>query len=362
MASVNVNLKDNPYRIIVGKKILDQLGGYLKALKLGQDAVIITDPVINKLYSGTVIKSLRKYGFSVKVLIVPPGERTKSAQYAIKLLEEIAKYDVLKKIFIVALGGGVIGDLSGFVASIYKRGKPYVQVPTTFLAQIDSAIGGKTAIDLSVGKNYVGAFYQPKLVFSDIAALRTLDKRQLRNGLAEAVKYGVITDKRLFTYLEKNYGRVLNADTQALEHVVLRCSRIKTRIVLADEKETKGIRTVLNFGHTIGHAIEAAGKFKQYHHGEAIALGMRVAASISHRLGLLGQLDVDRLNCLLSAIGLPNRIKKVSLKDILWIMNYDKKFVSGTNRFVIAVEIGGVKVKENIPFKVIKEAILEYMP
>jgi len=199
--SIPVPLKANAYDIVTGHNILSKLGARLKSLKIGKDAVIITNPVIHKHHGKALISGLKKNGFSVKVLEVPAGERSKSAKTAFRLIEEIARYDCLKQVFIIAFGGGVVGDLAGYVAAAYKRGIPYVQVPTTLLAQVDSAIGGKVAIDLAVGKNLVGAFYQPKVVWSDVAVLSTLTKRQIRNGLAEVVKYGVIADQKFFKYV-----------------------------------------------------------------------------------------------------------------------------------------------------------------
>lgn len=360
MKTINVSLKENSYRIFIGQNTLGKLGAYLKTLRLGKDAVVITTSNIRRLHGKALVAGLERNGFSVKVFEVPDGERSKSAKYAFKLMEQIARYDILKNVFIVAFGGGVIGDLAGYVAAAYKRGIPYVQVPTTFLAQIDSAIGGKVAIDLPVGKNLVGAFHQPKVVWSDVALLTTLSRRQLRNGMAEAVKYGVIADQRLFYYLFRNYNMVLDADKKVLEEVVVQCSHIKTNVVLKDEKETKGIRTILNFGHTVGHAIEAAGGFSYYHHGEAIALGMRVAADISCQMRIFNNADAALLNTLLTNIGLPQVIQKVKTQDILRLMQHDKKFVAGRNRFVLAQRIGKVKVVEGVKTDVITSAIRRY--
>ncbi len=360
MRSIPVPLKTNAYKIVVGDHILSKLGAKLKSLKIGKDAIIITNPLIRKYHGKALISGLKKSGFSVKVLEVPAGERSKSAKVAFRLIEDIARYDRLKKVFIIAFGGGVVGDLAGYVAAAYKRGIPYVQVPTTLLAQVDSAIGGKVAVDLAFGKNLIGAFYQPRIVWSDVALLSTLSKRQVRNGLAEVVKYGVIADAKFFKYIAKNNKNLLGLDPQALVHVVERASRIKRDVVVADEKETKGIRTILNFGHTIGHAIETAGKYDQYHHGEAVALGMRVAAHISRQKRMCCLRDVSALDELLSTLALPERIKNVKISDILRIMKHDKKFLSGCNRFVLMVRIGKVKVLENISPAVIKKAIKAY--
>ncbi len=354
---VDMRLNKNSYPICIGHDILGQFPVHIRHLKLGKDAVIVSHPVIERLHGVRLSAALTKAGYSVKVFNVPEGESSKSALFALRLIEQIAAYDVGRKIFIIALGGGVVGDLTGFVSAIYKRGIPYIQVPTTLLAQIDSAIGGKTAIDLKYGKNLVGAFYQPKLVFSDTKVLKTLTRRQIQNGLAEAVKYGVIADPALFVYLEKNYKLFLKGDARVLTYIVERCSRIKARVVMADERETKGLRTILNFGHTVGHAIEAASRYGQYQHGEAVALGMRAAAAISGGMGLLKSADAGRLNHLLDHIGLPGKINRVKLKDIVALMRHDKKFVGGKNRFVLAGQIGRVKVVSNVPMDLITSAI-----
>ncbi|HOW36017.1 MAG TPA: 3-dehydroquinate synthase [Candidatus Omnitrophota bacterium] len=361
MQTVNVSLKHNSYKICIGCRVLPQLGKLLRALSIGQDAVIITNGYINKLYGKAVVSILKKSGFSAKVFLVPDSEESKSADVVFDLIKKIAAYDVKKNIFIIAFGGGVVGDAAGFVASMYKRGIPYIQVPTTLLAQIDSAIGGKVAIDLSVGKNLVGAFYQPRLVLSDTALLATLDKRQIRNGLAEAVKYGVIRDRRLFNYISNNYKKLLSCDLKALAEVVRCCSKIKAGVVSADEKERKGIRTILNFGHTLGHAIETAGGYRRYHHGEAIALGMRIAADISCRLGVMKEGDSLRLGQLLSSIGLPSAIKGVRASDITEAVSHDKKFRDRKNRFVLPTKIGQVRIVEGVPIGIITQVIKTYL-
>jgi 3-dehydroquinate synthase len=357
MKVIPVRLKTDPYDIVVGNGILSGLGAKLKNQNIGKNAVVITNPIIHQCHGQALTAGLKQNGFSVKVLEVPAGERSKSVKAAFRLITEIARYDQLKKIFIIAFGGGVVGDLAGYVAAAYKRGVPFVQVPTTLLAQVDSAIGGKVAIDLPYGKNLVGAFYQPKIVWSDTAVLSTLSQRQIRNGLAEIVKYGVIADKGFFQYVAKNYKRLLALDAPAIEHVVQRSSRIKRDVVVADEKETKGIRSILNFGHTVGHAIEAAGKYNQFHHGEAIALGMRVAAHISYQKNICLREDVEALNAVLSNIGLPQRIRGVTTSAILRYMQHDKKFLAGKNRFVLMKGLGAVKLVEGVPLGMIRKAI-----
>jgi 3-dehydroquinate synthase len=232
-------------------------------------------------------------------------------------------------------------------------------VPTTLLAQVDSSIGGKTAVDLSEGKNLVGAFYQPRMVFSDIALLKTLNKRQLSSGLAEVIKYGMIKDAKLFNYIEKNRKDIMNLKAGALEHIVEVCARIKAQIVSLDEREEKGLRTILNFGHTIGHAIESASGFNKYNHGEAIGLGMLTALGISLKLGLIKEPLLKRAESLIKNVGLPVRIEKVSIEKILKSHYHDKKFMGAKNKFVLIEGLGKTKIVKNIPLSLIKTAIEE---
>lgn len=360
ISKISVKLKDNPYSIAIGHGILRDVPRFIRGLGFGKDALIISHPSIERLYGVPLTAALKKAGYTVKALNVPEGEKSKSASCALRLLKQISAYDVGKDIFIIALGGGVVGDLAGFVAAIYKRGVPYIQVPTTLLAQIDSSIGGKTAIDLETGKNLVGAFYQPGLVLADTKVLKTLDKRQVRNGLAEAVKYGIIGDTKLFSYIEANHKKFLKGEAEVLNFIVRRCAQIKAGIVSKDEKETKGLRTVLNFGHTVGHAIEAAGRYDQYHHGESVGLGMRVAARISVSMGFLTAAEELRINQLISSVGLPEKIAGVPLAKILDLMQHDKKFTAGHNRFVLVEKIGRVKVVRDIPAGIITQAIRSY--
>jgi 3-dehydroquinate synthase len=225
------------------------------------------------------------------------------------------------------------------------------------LAQVDSSIGGKTGVDLSQGKNLVGAFYQPRLVFSDIEFLKTLNLKQLRSGLAEVIKYGIIKDLELFQYLERHHQDILFLRQLALEFIVRRCSYIKAKIIEQDEREEKLIRTILNFGHTMGHAIEAAGNFRKYNHGEAVSLGMLVASDISRSLGLINYEPCQRIENLIKAVGLPTKIKEVSLSDIINAHYRDKKFIGAKNRFVLIEGIGKTRIVDNIPLKIVRGAL-----
>ncbi|MFA5276624.1 MAG: 3-dehydroquinate synthase [Candidatus Omnitrophota bacterium] len=357
MKIIKVNLKKRSYKIIVGSGILKRLGREIRALNLGRDAFIITNNLIRNKFAKALESSLRASGITVRFRIIPDSEKSKSVETAAAVIKDLAGFDKARRVFIISFGGGVVGDLGGFVASIYKRGVPYVQIPTTLLAQVDSAIGGKTAIDLSAGKNLVGAFYQPRLVVSDTGFLQTLSSRQLKTGLAEVIKYGIIKDKELFFFLEKNYKPVLKKKQAYLRFIVERCSKIKAAIVSKDEREEKGLRTILNFGHTLGHAIETAGRYKSYNHGEALAIGMLLAGDISVALGLTDNETLGRIEKVIKEIGLPVTIEKINPEKIISAHYKDKKFTGKRNRFVLCAGIGRVKVVDNIPLGIIKEAL-----
>lgn len=357
MHTLKLNLKARSYNIIIGSGVISALGKYLSRLNFAKDAYIITNRLIKRHCGRALTDSLANYGFNYKFKIIPDTEKSKDIKIAALVINDLAKFALKKRPFIIALGGGVVGDLSGFVASIYKRGIPYIQVPTTLLAQVDSSIGGKTAIDLSEGKNLVGAFYQPGLVLSDIALLKTLNRRQLSNGLAEAIKYGVIKDRGLFVYLEKNYKNIIKREEGALEYIVTACAKIKAGIVSLDEREEKGLRTALNFGHTIGHAIEAASGFNKYNHGEAVALGMLIASEISVKLNLIQDSLLKRIESLIANAGLPVRIKSISVEGILSKYYHDKKFIGSKNRFVLLSGLGRTKIVKAIPLRIIRWAI-----
>lgn len=359
MTSIKVNLKNRSYNILVGRHILENAGKEIRALNIGDNAYIITNALIKNKYGSILKKSLKQAGIGVKFSLIPDTEKSKSINTASKILTDIASFSKNKKVFIIALGGGVVGDLSGFTASIYKRGTPYVHIGTTLLAQVDSSIGGKTGVDLPQGKNLIGTFYQPKMVISDVNLLKTLDKRQLSSGLAEVIKYGIIKDKKLFEYLESNIEKILKRDLITFEFIVRRASSIKADIVERDELEKKGLRTILNFGHTLGHAIEAAGKYAYYNHGESVSIGMLIASDISAMMRLSNKTITKRIENLLKRTKLPTAIGKIiSLNKIIKAHYQDKKFSGKENRFVLLKDIGKVKVVKNIPQDVIKKAIL----
>lgn len=349
MKTIKVNLKERSYDVLIGSKISGSLGKYIKKIGLGNDAYCVTNSLIKRKYGQVLKNSLSAEGFDLRFKLIADTEKSKSLNTAEKVINDLALYDKKKSPFIIAFGGGVVGDLAGFVASIYKRGIPYIQIPTTLLAQVDSSIGGKTAVDLTAGKNLAGSFYQPRLVISDVILLKSLDARQLRSGLAEVIKYAAIKDPAMFNYLEKNYKKILSRDPSTLEFIVGRCSRIKAGIVAEDEREQKGIRTILNFGHTIGHAIEAASGYRGYNHGEAVALGMAAALDISKETGLLKANTALRIENLIKKSGLPVKIKNLSLARIMRAQYKDKKFKGAKNRFVLLKDIGKVQIKEDLP-------------
>jgi len=357
MHKQKVNLGKRSYQIIIGSGIFHQFGAHLKKLNIGTDAFIITNTFLKNRYGAKLLQVLSASGFNCYFKLVVDSEKAKSIETAAIVIKDLAKFDQEKKVFIIAFGGGVVGDLAGFVASVYKRGISYIQVPTTLLAQVDSAIGGKTAVDLDLGKNLVGAFYQPKLVFSEINLLKSLDLTQLRCGMAEVIKYAVIKDQELFNFLENKYRQVLRRDPAVLETIIHACSRIKAEIVCRDEKETLGLRSILNFGHTIGHAIETAAGYQGYNHGQAVSLGMMVAVDLSNRLGLINEKLALRIRNLIKLYGLPVKIKGVSVDKIIRAHYHDKKFSGKENKFVLIEAIGKPRIRRNIELDLIKAAV-----
>jgi len=357
MRKIKVDLGQRSYNILIGRNIINDLGRQLQKLNLGTDAYIITNAWLKNKYGAILRKALFRGGFNAHFKVVLDSEKSKSLETASLVIKYLARFDNEKKVFIIAFGGGVVGDLAGFVASVYKRGVSYVQIPTTLLAQVDSSIGGKTAVDLSLGKNLVGAFYQPRLVFTEINFLRSLNKEQLASGLAEVIKYAIIKDRKLFNFLEDKYQAVLKGNLKALESIVNACSSIKAGIVNRDEKEVLGLRTILNFGHTIGHAIEAASGYKGYNHGQAIALGMVVAAGISRELGLIDLCMAMRIEKLIKLYGLPVKLKGVAIDKIIDAHYHDKKFVGKENKFVLITGIGSPKIVRNVRLDLIKEVV-----
>jgi len=347
------------YDILVGHNILHKIGQHIKPLHLGNSAFIITSPTIGKLYLKPLVQGLKSAGFkNIQTNLVPDGEKFKSFSSYQRLMGQMLKFsgNGEKKIFIINMGGGVIGDLGGFVAATFKRGTDYIQVPTTLLAFVDCGIGGKTGIDFNGVKNIVGAFHQPKLVYADLSLLKTLNKREMKSGFAEVVKYGVIHSPTFFEFIENNIDKVFSLDKKVIEQIAVQSYSIKADIVRKDEFDTKGIRMQLNYGHTIGHAVESASRYA-YRHGEAISLGMVCASDIAVKLGILEKDTSARIESLLIKIGLPVRIKNHNIDEIMNFFWRDKKFVNGKNRFVMATKIGKTKIIEDIQARIITDVI-----
>jgi 3-dehydroquinate synthase len=343
MRIVQVPLGHRSYAIKVGSGLLSRLGAECAQLKLGSRCAVITDSNVGKLFAKAALKSLAASGFEPVLISVPAGEKSKRLAVVEKCYDQLAAHRLERKSFIVALGGGVVGDLAGFVAATYLRGVPFVQVPTTLLAQVDSSVGGKTGVNLRAGKNLVGAFYQPELVLCDLDALKILPEREYISGLAEVIKYGVIYDAILFAQLERNLPKLLQREVATLANVIARCCEIKADVVGQDETES-GLRAILNFGHTIGHAIENSSGYGKFLHGEAIAIGQVAAAKLSQKILSLPSGEVERIEKLFVRAGLPVTIKlnAARRKKFFAALKLDKKVSDGEIKFVLAEKIGRV--------------------
>jgi 3-dehydroquinate synthase len=303
------------------------------------------------LYGRVVLRALRQAGFSPFFIVVPDGEQAKTVKWMANILDALVTQRVERQDVILALGGGVTGDVAGFAASTYLRGIPFVQVPTTLVAQVDSSVGGKTGVNHPQGKNLIGAFYQPRMVVIDPRVLKTLPPRQWIAGLAEVIKYGMIADKPFFEYLEHHVEGLRNQSDDVMPHVLRRCCEIKAEVVAGDEREVvagdereSGRRRILNYGHTVGHALEAWGHYKKWIHGEAVGLGMVQEASMAQYLGLCSKDVVERQDDLIKSVGLPSSMPKMKFLDLWQAMQHDKKVIKGDIHCVLPKEIGDVRV------------------
>ena len=358
MRIVHVRLGARSYDIKIGPGLLKQLGRECVRLGLGHRCAIISDRKVAPRFAGVVRKTLMQEGFKPLLITVPAGETAKSLSSVHACYDRLAAHRLERKSFIIALGGGVVGDLAGFVAATYLRGIAFVQVPTTLLAQVDSSVGGKVGVNLKAGKNLVGSFHQPRLVLCDLKTLNTLPVREYRSGLAEVIKYGIIHDADLFARLERDLPRLLNREPKTLATVVARCCEIKADVVGQDETES-GVRAILNFGHTIGHALEAISSYGTYLHGEAISPGQIAAAEISARMLGLPAREVDRIRLLFRRAGLPAqlRLSTVQRRKLFEAMRLDKKVSGGEIKFVLARRIGRVEWGQRVPDQLIHEAL-----
>ena len=355
MKRIKIRLGTNSYEVHVGSGLLEQMGRQLIENGFTGKLVIITNPIVKRLYGDTLKENLAGEGFKVIILSVPDGEDQKSLETAGRLYNELTECYAERTTPILALGGGVIGDLTGFVAATYLRGVPLIQVPTTLLAQVDSSIGGKVAVNHDQLKNIIGAFYQPRLVVTDISTLKTLPAKEFTNGLAEVIKSAVVWEEEFFTFLETNLEKIKSLDDRALEEAVFRSAKIKAEIVEKDEKEL-GLRSILNYGHTIGHAIETASDFK-VGHGEAVAIGMIAAAKISNKLGILDKNELVRLEGVIERAGLPTEIPNLIVERIIQAMKHDKKILMGKIRFILPKSIGNVFITDEVSPSLINQVL-----
>jgi 3-dehydroquinate synthase len=355
MRTVTVELGQRSYPIFIGGGLLDR-ADLLAPHLASRRAAVVTNSTVSSLYLGRLSEALERAGTEVVACVVPDGEEHKNWQTLSQIFDTLLQHRCERSTTLIALGGGVVGDLAGFAAAVYQRGVPFVQAPTTLLAQVDSAIGGKTAINHPLGKNMIGAFHQPRLVVSDISTLTTLPDRELSAGLAEVIKYGLITDREFLGWLEANIDRLVARDADALGQAVQRSCENKARIVAKDERES-GERALLNLGHTFGHAIETGLGYGRWLHGEAVAAGMVMAARLSARLGHLSEQDVERIEALLRRAHLPVEAPALGASEYLELMAHDKKVQDGRVRLVLLRSIGQAYVTADYPAGELREVL-----
>jgi len=352
-----VELGERSYPVYVGSGLIGSIGTLInKHISSFEKSAVVTSDPIWRAHGGGLLESLEKKGINVTVAMAPDGEEAKSWFVAEKLVGDLLEHGLGRQSMIIAFGGGAVGDLAGFVASIYLRGVRFIQVPTTLLAQADSSLGGKTAVNHPKGKNLIGSFHQPSLVLSDTNLLRTLPRKEILSGLGEVVKHGVVADQALFKFIEDNTEKLVSADPHALAHVVERSVAIKGPLVALDERDSKGDRAILNYGHTTGHALEILSKLEMGH-GEAVALGMIVASRISERLGLVTSTDTERMRRLLFKLGFDLDPPPFNPIEIVGKMYSDKKALKGSIRFVLPTGIGSPPILRVVSEDLVVQAL-----
>jgi 3-dehydroquinate synthase len=355
MQTLSVALGERSYPIHVGSGLIGRADLIVPVLARKKVAVV-TNATVAPLFMERLAGPLAREGVEVVRIVVADGEAHKDWRTLNAVFDALLEKRCGRDTTLIALGGGVIGDLAGFAAATYQRGVEYVQVPTTLLAQVDSSVGGKTAINHPLGKNMIGAFHQPRLVLADVDALATLPERELRAGLAEVIKHGLIRDAAFFAWLEENIERLLSRDAEALVHAVLRSVAIKAEIVAQDERES-GLRGVLNFGHTFGHAIETGLGYGAWLHGEAVAAGMAMAADLSRQLGYLSEAEAGRVRALLQRAGLPTAAKGIAPARMQQLMSIDKKVKEGRIHFVLLERLGAATLRDDVPSAAINHTL-----
>lgn len=348
-----------PHRVLVGRGLLNRLGSRVRKRPTGRKCAIISDSNVAPFYADHVQRSLASAGFQSTLITIPAGETSKTLAQAGAICDRMVAAGLDRHSFVIGLGGGMVGDISGFVAAIYHRGIPHVQIPTTLLAMVDSSIGGKTGVDTRVGKNLLGAFHQPALVIDDVDVLKTLPTREFNQGFAEIIKHAVIADAKMFRTLQRwKDGSSLASGALALQRLIKRNIQIKSKIVTKDERDQTGQRAILNFGHTIGHAIERAGDYRKFLHGEAVSLGIVAASAVSIEKAGLPPGQRNAIVDLLGRSGLPTRLPaKFPRKQILEAIKFDKKFESGKIRFVVTSKIGSAYLTNDVTLDDIRKAL-----
>ncbi len=358
---VSVNLGARSYPIHIEWGSLKDAPVHLESLRLNTHLFLVTHPELRERYGEPLQNTLAEAQFQITLALVPQGEESKSLHIAGRLYDRMVEAKLSRDSAVVALGGGVIGDLAGFVASTYMRGIRFIQIPTTLLSQVDASVGGKVAINHPLAKNLIGAFHQPSFVLMDPSTLTTLSAREIRAGLAEVVKYGVIHDEVFFDYIEDHLQELLDLSPGPVEHILRRSCEIKARVVEQDERETGGLRAILNFGHTIGHAIEAVSGYGQLLHGECVAIGMVAATRLAIRTGMCQPVVEDRLTRLLIRIGLPVGIPGKHFDDLLQAMKLDKKGQAGKIRLVLPDKIGAVRLVDDVAEESLRHSVESVM-
>ena len=355
MRQVRVELEKNSYDIYIGNDLSKNILKFVNDSKFSKKAMVVTDTNVEKIFLDKLISILHDTGLEIKSIIIPAGETSKSLSHAETLYTEAIKFGLDRKSAIFALGGGVVGDLTGFIAATYLRGVPFIQIPTSLLAQVDSSVGGKVAVNHKLGKNLIGAFYQPKSVFIDLNMIKTLPKREIASGLGEIVKYGIISDSELFDYIDDKAQQILNLENEVMEHIITRSCEIKAEVVSKDEQEG-GLRRILNFGHTMAHAIEEVTNYSRYTHGEAVAVGMIGAAYISYKLGRINENKLNRIKKLIDKLGMVSHAEGCD-KDLMFEAIFrDKKTINGKINWVLMDDIGKVSIVSDVPDDLVKEA------
>ena len=355
MRKIRVELGENSYDIYIGGGLIDELKNFIYDSKFSKTMMIAADTNTEVIFKNKYASAFDYFDGRSRVFVIPAGETSKTLSHAEEMYTAAIESGLDRKSAIFAFGGGVVGDLTGFVAATYLRGVPFVQIPTSLLAQVDSSVGGKVAVNHKLGKNLIGAFYQPKAVFIDLDMLKTLPKREIASGLGEIVKYGIISDSELFDYIDKNSKRILKLDSEVMEHLITRSCEIKADVVSKDEKEG-GLRRILNFGHTMAHAIEEVTNYSGYTHGEAVAIGMIGAAYISYKLNRIDKSKLDKIQNLIEKLGMLSRAENCDIDLMFKAIFRDKKTINGKINWVLMDDIGKVSVVSDVSDNIVREA------